>query len=279
MNQRALQGFEKVIGQEHPSTLSSVVNIAFVLQAQGKYDEAEGMNWRALEWCEKVLGKEHPYTLTTIANLASVLQAQKEYDKAEGMNRRVLEVSERVLGRKHPRTLSSLVNLASVLKAQGKYDEAEEMNWRARDGRKEDPDALTSIDRPFYSENANDPRSGLVLDRHLEAHSEAKFDSGIGSMPDTLSNSKEQDDDKRSIRSIVTNASRVLLPLQEEKHLISAFVGYLCQDIVFHGDLEALDRISTRLSDLLKTFTLRLETSANSKTEHDAKEFVRQQRE
>jgi len=36
-------------------------------------------------------------------------------------------------------------------------------------------------------------------EKHLEAYGEAKFDSGIGSMPDTVSKSKEQDDDKRSI--------------------------------------------------------------------------------
>lgn len=108
----------------------------------------------------------------------------------------------------------------------------------------------------------------------------AKFDSGYGSMPDAVSESNEQDDDNRSIRSILTNASRVLLPPQQEEHLISAFVGDLCQDIGFCGDLgDARDRISARLPDLLKTFTLRLEGSVNSKTERDAKEFVRQQRE
>jgi hypothetical protein len=96
-------------------------------------------------------------------------------------------------------------------------------------------------------------------------------------MPDAVSESNGQDDDNRSIRSILTNSSRVLLPPQQEEHLISAFVGDLCQDIGFCGD--ARDRISARLPDLLKAFTLRLEGSVNSKTERDAKEFVRQQRE
>ena len=107
----------------------------------------------------------------------------------------------------------------------------------------------------------------------------AKFDSGIGSMPDAVSKSNEQDDDKRSVRSILTNASRVRLPPQEEEHLVSAFAGDLCQDIGLRGDLDnARDRISARLPDLLKAFTLRLEESVNSKSERDAKEFVRQQR-
>jgi hypothetical protein len=34
---------EKVLGREHPSTLSSMGNLASVLDIQGKYDEAEQM--------------------------------------------------------------------------------------------------------------------------------------------------------------------------------------------------------------------------------------------
>lgn len=123
----------------------------------------------------------------------------------------------------------------------------------------------------------------MVIDRFSPTESsarylEAKFDSGIGAMSGAM-RSKEQDDDTMSIRPILTNASRVLLPPQEEKHLISAFANDLWQDIVFRGELDARDRIYTHLSNLLRTFTLRLEESVNSKTESDAKEFVRQQRE
>ena len=88
---------------------------------------------------------------------------------------------------------------------------------------------------------------------------------------------QEQDDDKISIKPKLTSTVREVPP-QEENHFISAFVWELSQDIRFRGDLEARDRISTRLPDLLKTFTLRLETSANSNMEHDAMVFIRQQR-
>ena len=44
MNRRALEGYEKVLGKEHPATLTSVNNLAGVLQDQGKYEEAEKMN-------------------------------------------------------------------------------------------------------------------------------------------------------------------------------------------------------------------------------------------
>ena len=74
MNRRALDGYEKVLGKEHPSTLTSVSNLASVLTNQGKYEEAEAMNQRAPDGKEKVLGKKHPSTLTSVSNLALVLQ-------------------------------------------------------------------------------------------------------------------------------------------------------------------------------------------------------------
>jgi len=69
-----LNGNEKVLGVEHPSTLTSVSNLALVFRYQRKYEAAEEMNRRALNGSEKVLGVEHPSTLTSVSNLALVLQ-------------------------------------------------------------------------------------------------------------------------------------------------------------------------------------------------------------
>jgi len=59
VHQRALKGFEKVLGPEHLDTLTSVSNLGSVLESQGKYEEAEAMHERALKGYEKVLGLEH----------------------------------------------------------------------------------------------------------------------------------------------------------------------------------------------------------------------------
>jgi hypothetical protein len=58
MNRRALEGREKALGPEHPSTLTSVNNLALVLPDQGMYKAAEAMNRRAPEGYEKALGRE-----------------------------------------------------------------------------------------------------------------------------------------------------------------------------------------------------------------------------
>jgi len=118
----------EAVGAAHPSTLTSMNNLANVLDNQGKYEQAEEMHRQALRLKETVLGKEHPSTLTSMSNLASVLRNQGKYEEAEQMHRQTLELRETVLGKEHHDTLISMNNLALVLKSRGKYKQAEEMH-------------------------------------------------------------------------------------------------------------------------------------------------------
>jgi len=70
MDRRALAMREKVLGGEHPDTLTSVSNLVLVLRDQGKYKVAEETSRRALAGCEKVLGMDHLDILTSVSNLA-----------------------------------------------------------------------------------------------------------------------------------------------------------------------------------------------------------------
>src|SRR5206468_1813174 len=124
-SRRVLDGREKILGKEHPDTLTSVSDIALVLRDQGKYEEAEAMNRRALDGEEKVLGKEHPDTLTSVSTLASILEYQGKYEEAEAMNRRALDGTEKILGKEHPYTLTSGINTAGSGKVRrGGSDES-----------------------------------------------------------------------------------------------------------------------------------------------------------
>ncbi|KAL5392900.1 hypothetical protein DPSP01_000595 [Paraphaeosphaeria sporulosa] len=119
---------KRVLGNEHPSTLTTMGNLATVLANQGKYEAAEVMNKQTLSLSKTVLGREHPETLMTMSNLATVLDSQGKYEAAEAMNRQTLSLKETVLGHEHPSTLITMSNLASVLGYQGKYEEAEAMH-------------------------------------------------------------------------------------------------------------------------------------------------------
>ncbi|CAJ2512806.1 Uu.00g009250.m01.CDS01 [Anthostomella pinea] len=101
----------KVLGREHPDTLTSMDNLAEGLRHQGKHDEAEQMHRQTLELRDKVLGREHPDTLASMNNLAEGLRHQGKHDEAEQMHWQTLELKGKVLGRELPGTVSSMNNL------------------------------------------------------------------------------------------------------------------------------------------------------------------------
>jgi len=87
---RALAGYERVMGPEHPDTLTSVNNLAMLLYSTGAYGEAEPLFRRALAAREWVLGPEHPYTLTSAQDLADVLERTGRADDARSLRERRL---------------------------------------------------------------------------------------------------------------------------------------------------------------------------------------------
>jgi tetratricopeptide (TPR) repeat protein len=118
----------QILGEEHPDTLKSMMNLATALRVQGKSAQAEQMYRQVLEVQERVRGKEHPDTLKSMMSLASTPNTRGKHAEAEQMHRQVLEVQERVLGKEHPNTLANMMNLANALHVQGKYAEAEQMH-------------------------------------------------------------------------------------------------------------------------------------------------------
>jgi len=106
---------EKVLGPEHPNTLTSRNNLAMVLYAEGKYANAEAEDRAVVKLREKVLGLEHPNTLLTRNNLALALDEEGKYAEAEAENRQVIKLEEKVLGPEHPDTLRTRNNLAWIL--------------------------------------------------------------------------------------------------------------------------------------------------------------------
>ena len=128
---RALDICQRLLGDEHPNTLSVMGNLAGVCISQGRYAEAEALCLETLESRKRVLGDEHPDTLKSMHHLATVYNSQGRYDEAERLFLEALELKKRVLGDEHPSTLKSMHNLANVYGEQGRYDEAEPLFLRA----------------------------------------------------------------------------------------------------------------------------------------------------
>ncbi|MCX5674853.1 MAG: tetratricopeptide repeat protein, partial [Planctomycetota bacterium] len=148
---RAWEAREGVLGPEHPSTLTTVNNLAELLRSKGDYAGAEPLHRLALEAQEQVLGPEHPQTLKSVCNLAELLRSKGDCASAEPLLRRALEGYERILGPEHPDTLTSVNNLGELLRSKGDCASAEPLLRRALEGYErilgpEHPSALTTVD-------------------------------------------------------------------------------------------------------------------------------------
>lgn len=115
----------KNLGEEHPDSIKSRINLATLLNSNGRPAEAEEQYRSIVTIAGRVLGQEHPDTLKSRNNLANALYFQGKYAEAETEHRDVLAIMERVRGPEHPDTLTSRNNLALALDDQGKYAEAE----------------------------------------------------------------------------------------------------------------------------------------------------------
>lgn len=93
----------------HPDTLTSINNLASLLDAQAKPDKAEPLYSEALEGSREVLCARHPRTLIAINNIALLLQAQGKLD-AEPLYREALKACREKLGSRRPRTLTMINN-------------------------------------------------------------------------------------------------------------------------------------------------------------------------
>jgi len=115
LQQQSMEIRQRVLGPEHPDTLTSMNDLALDLDDSGHYAEAEKLEREALDISRRVLGPEHPDTLMLMSNLGNTLWQEGHYPEAEKLNRETLGIQRRVLGPEHPGTLRSMNNLATDL--------------------------------------------------------------------------------------------------------------------------------------------------------------------
>ena len=117
--ERQLAALRRLLGAEHPATLTSMNNLAGTLHSQGDLAGARQLQETLLAARRRVLGAEHPDTLASMGNLALTLKSQGDLAGARQLQETVLAAHRRLLGAEHPDTLISMGNLASTLRSQG----------------------------------------------------------------------------------------------------------------------------------------------------------------
>lgn len=143
----ALLETQKIFGQDDPSSVLLLYDLASIYTKQAKYGEAEAAINQVLSIREKILGVGHVYTADGISDLAMLYRKQQKYAEAEQLYKEALAISERSLGTEHFWLVNILNGLAALYNELGKYSDAEGYYKRA----------LSILDKP------STPRSHIAL--------------------------------------------------------------------------------------------------------------------
>jgi eukaryotic-like serine/threonine-protein kinase len=146
----ALEIHRRLLGDDHPTTLGSINDLAVMLMSQGKLAEAEPLYREALERKRRVLGEDHPDTLVSINNLGMLFYTEGKFAEAEPLWRETVQRRRRALGDDNPDTLISINNLAGLLQARSKFAEGEPLSREVLERRRhllggDHPDTLISM--------------------------------------------------------------------------------------------------------------------------------------
>lgn len=134
---RALKARQRLLGSDHPDTLSSLDELGALRLAQGRPAEAEPYIRSALDGRRRVLGDTHSDTLASLNHMGFALRSQGKLDAAERYHREALATQRRTLGDDHPETLQSISNLGVLLGRKGHLDAAEPLLREALEGRRQ----------------------------------------------------------------------------------------------------------------------------------------------
>ena len=180
MGLAALADSERVLGPDHPDTLTSRNNLAYAYESAGDLGKAIPLYEQTLADRERVLGPDHPDTLTSRNNLAGAYESAGDLGKAIPLYEQTLADRERVLGPDHPDTLTSRNNLAGAYESAGDLGKAiplyeQTLADRERVLGPDHPDTLTSRNNlagayesagdlgkaiPLYEQTLADRRAG-----------------------------------------------------------------------------------------------------------------------
>ena len=147
---QVIESSKRILGEEHPDTLSSLASLSTTYWNQGRWKEAEQLDIQVMESCKRIFGEEHPDTLSSMANLAATYRNQGHWKEAKHLEVQVMERCKRILGEEHPDTLRSMASLAATCQNQGHWKEAEQLDVQVIESCKrtlgeEHPHTLSSL--------------------------------------------------------------------------------------------------------------------------------------
>ena len=132
LGERLIEARTRVLGPDHPETLTVMNNLSSTYRALGMRDKALALSKAELEISIRVLGEEHPDTITSIANMGAALRADGKCLEALPYLERAVRASRKVLTPDNPGTAYALGWYGSCLSDLGRFSEAEPLLLEAR---------------------------------------------------------------------------------------------------------------------------------------------------
>ncbi|HEY2511155.1 MAG TPA: serine/threonine-protein kinase [Polyangiaceae bacterium] len=93
--QRVLEGYEHLLGPDHPKVANELNNLGLMAADQGKWDESVAALSRALAVRERASGPEHPEVAAALSNLAMVYDGMDRYADALPLAERAVAICEK----------------------------------------------------------------------------------------------------------------------------------------------------------------------------------------
>jgi CHAT domain-containing protein len=146
----------KELGEENDVTAQAYHWVAYFMQVNNQFGEAEKLWLKALEIDEKLHGKESLKTTRRLNMLGNYYREKGDFARARELLLRALAIREEKLGKEHLDTGSVLYSLASLSATVGEYEKAEEYFLRAI------PILEKSWDKFFLHENVGNPLTNLA---------------------------------------------------------------------------------------------------------------------
>ncbi len=125
--QTALENRQRTWGPENPKVLQSMNQLGWILDREGRDNEAEKLTRQSLAIEKRVLGSEDPLTLESMDNLSVILEKQGGYKEEEALQRDLVAIRSRRFGLENLSTIRSMSNLTSAVRLLGRTAEAEQM--------------------------------------------------------------------------------------------------------------------------------------------------------
>jgi TolA-binding protein len=129
---KAVDGFGRLYGPEHPDTLTALGSLIATLEVQGKFAQAEPIQVRKLKACESRYGPDSREVRDDLFGLGRNLVRQGKYREAEPYLRRGLKLCEKYPNPSLTHVAQGL--LGEALAGEKKYADAEPLLLASYEG-------------------------------------------------------------------------------------------------------------------------------------------------